>query len=256
MGGGGFSVEPDTPALDDYVLTLSPSDEPRICLLPTAGGDADDQIMRFQAVFGDKRCHPSHVSLFRLGPQPLPLRETILSQDIVYVGGGSLRNLLAIWRAHGLDGILREAWTRGIVLCGLSAGSMCWFQAGVTKSAGAPETVAGLGFLPGSNSVHYDGEPDRRPVYLEAVASSTIPPGFGVDDGVGLLFAGTKLVEAVSSRPDARAYFVTPSATGGAVESALVPRFLGAADNPDRSVPFDIAEFRLARGARRAGEGR
>jgi len=254
MGGGGFSVEPDNPALDDYILSLSRAPEPRICLLPTAGGDADEQIVRFQATFGDKQCRPCHVSLFRLGQKPVPLRETILRQEIIYVGGGSLRNLLAIWRAHGLDRILREAWERGVVLAGLSAGSMCWFQAGVTKSAGVPETYGGLGLLAGSNSVHYDAQPDRRPVYLNAVAERRIPPGYGVDDGVGLLFVGPDLVETVSSRADARAYWVMPDGRGGVRETEVVPRFLGAAENPERSVPFDISEYRLARSARRLGD--
>ncbi len=138
MGGGGFTMEPGNPALDDYVLTLAPAREPRICLLPTAGGDSEDQIRRFHATFGDQLCEPTHVSLFRLGTRPVPLREHLLAQDVIYVGGGSMVNLLALWRAHGLDAILREAWQAGIVLAGLSAGSMCWFEWGITKSAGAP----------------------------------------------------------------------------------------------------------------------
>ena len=192
MGGGGFTMEPENPALDDYVRTLAPAREPRICLLPTAGGDSEDQIRRFHTAFSDKLCEPTHISLFRLGTHPVPLREHLLAQDIIYVGGGSMINLLALWRAHGLDEILREAWQSGIVLAGLSAGSMCWFEWGVTKSVGAPMPARGLGFLPGSNSVHYDGEPERRPVYLSSVASGAIPPGWAVDDGAGLLFRGAR----------------------------------------------------------------
>ena len=132
----------------------------------------------------------------------MPLREHLLAQDIIYVGGGSMINLLALWRAHGLDEILREAWQAGIVLAGLSAGSMCWFEWGVTKSIGRPTLARGLGFLPGSNSVHYDGEPERRPVYLDGGrAAARSRPGWGVDDGAGLLFRGTRLAEAVASRP-------------------------------------------------------
>ena len=168
MGGGGFTMEPENPALDDYVRTLPRAREPRICLLPTAGGDSEDQIRRFHTAFSGKLCEPTHVSLFRLGQHPVPLREHLLGQDIIYVGGGSMINLLALWRAHGLDRILREAWQSGIVLAGLSAGSMCWFEWGVTKSAGAPVPARGLGFLPGSNSVHHDGEPERRPVQQPA----------------------------------------------------------------------------------------
>lgn len=252
MGGGGFSMEPDNPALDDYVLSLSSAPEPRICLLPTAGGDSDEQIMRFQATFADKPCRPTALSLFRLGQHPRPLAQTLLDQDIVYVGGGSMRNLLAIWREHELDRVLAEAWRRGVVLCGLSAGSMCWFQYGISKSGGAPSPVGGLGLLPGSNSVHYDGEPERRPVYLREVAAGRIPAGYGVDDGVGLLFAGTELAETVCSRADARAYRVERGPDGGAGETEIEPRWLGATDNRERSVPFDISEFRLASSARRA----
>jgi dipeptidase E len=113
MGGGGFTMEPGNPALDDYVRTLAPAREPRICLLPTAGGDSEDQIRRFQATFGDQLCEPTHISLFRLGSRPVPLREHLLAQDVIYVGGGSMINLLALWRAHGLDEILREAWQGG-----------------------------------------------------------------------------------------------------------------------------------------------
>ena len=161
-------MDPANPALDDYVRTLPPAREPRICLLPTAGGDSVDQIRRFYAAFGDQLCETSSVSLFRLGTHPVPLREHLLAQDVIYVGGGSLVNLLALWRAHGVDAILREAWQAGIVLAGLSAGSMCWFEHGVTKSGGAPAPAPALGFLPGSNSVHYDGEPERRPVFRDA----------------------------------------------------------------------------------------
>jgi len=205
MGGGGFTMEPENPALDDYVRTLAPAREPRICLLPTAGGDSEDQIRRFHAAFGEQLCVPTHVSLFRLGSNPVPLRDHLLAQDVIYVGGGSMVNLLALWHAHALDEILREAWQAGIVLAGLSAGSMCWFEWGVTKSVGRPTPTRGLGFLPGSNSVHYDGEPERRPLYLDAVARGEIPAGWGVGDGAGLLFRGTRLAEVVASRPGARA---------------------------------------------------
>ena len=178
MGGGGFTMEPGNPALDDYVRSLAPAREPRICLLPTAGGDSQDQILRFHAAFDDQLCEPTHVSLFRLGSRPMPLRDHLLHQDVIYVGGGSMVNLLALWRAHGLDDVLREAWQAGIVLAGLSAGSMCWFEYGVTTSTGRPGLTRGLGFLPGSNSVHYDGEPERRPFYLDAVARGAAQPGW------------------------------------------------------------------------------
>ena len=208
IGGGGFSARPGNPELDRYVLEQATSSTPRICLLPTASGDPDDQIQRFYRAFHDRDCVPSHLSLFRLGARPVDVRKRLLSQDIIYVGGGSLANMLAIWRVHKLDEILYEAWRREIVLCGISAGSMCWFRAGVTKSHGAPQAVDGLGFLPYTNSVHWNSEPERRIVFLGSIRSGALRPGFAVDDGTALLFAGTELVEGVRTQRSAGAWFV------------------------------------------------
>jgi peptidase E len=240
MGGGGFTMEPDNPALDDYVLSLADAPEPRICLLPTASGDGEGQIRQFHATFGARACEPSHIALFRLGRRPVPLRETLLGQDIVYVGGGSMLGLLAVWRALGLDSILRECWEAGVVLAGLSAGAMCWFEWGVSTSLGSPAPARGLGFLPGSLSVHADGEPDRLPVYRGAVAAGTVPPGWAADDGAGLLFRGCALAEAVSSRPRAGALRVEPGA-----ETRVRPRVLGRRDRVGPAP--EIAEFRRVR---------
>ncbi|MDX6677564.1 MAG: hypothetical protein QOE31_1616 [Solirubrobacteraceae bacterium] len=247
MGGGGFTMEPANPALDDFVLTLARSREPRILFLPTASGDPNAQIHAFRATFGDRACRPLHVSLFRLEQQPHDLRELILSQDIVYVGGGSMRNLLAIWREHAIDALLREAWESGVVLAGLSAGAMCWFAHGITRSAGSPVPAAGLGFLPGSMTVHCDGDPTRLPVLLDAIARGVLPDGYAVDDGVGLLFDGEQLVRVVSSRPSARAYRVQRSGSA-AIRTAIEPELLrGPAYGWQRDVPADIREFRAAR---------
>ena len=138
-----------------------------------------------------------------------------------------MRNLLAIWRAHGLDEILAEAWERGIVLAGLSAGAMCWFEGGVTRSSGPPEAIAGLGLLPGSLSVHADGEPERLPAFLDAVRRGVLPGGWAADDGVGLLFRGTRLERCVSSRPGAGA-FRCDAVEGELVRARLEPELLGA----------------------------
>src|SRR4051794_6525496 len=225
MGGGGFTMEPDNPALDDYVLSLTGAPAPRICLLPTASGDGEAQIRQFHATFGARVCEPSHIALFRLGRRPVPLRETLLAQDIVYVGGGSLLGLLAVWRALGLDAILRECWQAGVVLAGLSAGAMCWFEWGISTSLGHPVPARGLGLLPGSLSVHADGEPAPPPVDRPAVAEQVVPSGWAADDGAGLLFRGTRLAEVVSSRPQARALRVEPDG-----ESVVVPRRLSRRD--------------------------
>src|SRR3954462_5214016 len=213
MGGGGFSASPGDPALDRYLLDVAERPQPRICLLPTASGDPEGQIQRFSRPYHALPCEPTHLSLFRLGTKPVDLRTLLLGQDVIYAGGGSLLNLLAIWRAHGVDAILREAWTRGVVLGGISAGSMCWFSAGVTKGHGVPRAVEGLGLLAASNSVHHSSEPERRPCFPHAGAREMAPPGYAVDDGAGLLFAGGELVEAVSARPGAGAWWV--DADGG-----------------------------------------
>ena len=247
MGGGGFTMEPANPALDDFILTLATAREPRILFLPTASGDPNAQISAFRATFGDRACRPLQLSLFRLEHQPVDLRELILSQDIVYVGGGSMRNLLAIWREHGIDLLLREAWQEGVVLAGISAGAMCWFQHGITRSAGSPAPAAGLGFLPGSMSVHCDGDPTRLPVFLDAIARGVLPDGYAADDGVGLLFDDDQLVRVVSSRPDARAYRVQ-RAGSGAIRTVIEPELLAAPPaGLWRDVPADIREFRAER---------
>ena len=247
MGGGGFTAEPGNPALDDFILSLAAEREPRILFLPTASGDPNTQMAAFRATFGARACQPRQLSLFRLEDEPADLRELILSQHVVYVGGGSMRNLLAIWREHGLDAILREAWEGGVVLAGLSAGAMCWFEHGITCSTGRPLPASGLGFLPGSLSVHYDGQPERRPVFLEAVARGVIPAGYGADDGVGLLFEGTELVRVVASRPATRAYRVAVG-EGSAVEVVLEPELLPPGGRArECGVPEDIREFRAER---------
>jgi dipeptidase E len=226
MGGGGFTMEPGNPLLDDFVLSLTDAQQPRVLFLPTASGDTTAQINAFQARFADRFCVHEHLALFRLHDNRRPLAQIVLEQDIVYVGGGSMRNLLAIWRAHGLDELLVRAWRTGTVLAGLSAGAMCWFQGGVTRSSGAPEPLAGLGLLDGSLTVHADGEPERLPVWLAAVRAGTLPGGWALDDGVGLLFDGTQMTRVVSSRPGAGAQRVDQVA-GELVRHRIEPELLG-----------------------------
>jgi dipeptidase E len=248
MGGGGFTATPGDPALDELVLQLAGKPVPRILFLPTASGDPRDQIGRFHAAFGDRPCEPDVLSLFRLADVRRPLRDIVLSQDVVYVGGGSMRNLLAIWRVHGLDRLLRDAWERGVVLAGLSAGAMCWFEGGVTTSSGDPEPTAGLGLLPGSLSVHADAHPARRFVYLRAVAEGLLPPGWLVDDGVALLFRDMALERVVGARTGARASRVEVI-DGRAVETAIEPDVIAPVP---RGVSADVRELRAMRyGSRR-----
>jgi peptidase E len=194
-----------SPRFDDLVLSLA---GPRVCFLPTASGDESGQLVRFYERFGP-RAEASHVSF-----HPWPrrdLRDHVLAQDAVYVSGGSTVNALAIWRAHGFDEVLREAWERGILMCGWSAGMLCWFEAGVTDSFGPElrELRDGLAFLPGSACPHYDSEEARRPVYRELVERG-FPPGYAADDGAALYFEGTALAEVVAAVPGARAYRIRP----------------------------------------------
>ncbi|HEY1689532.1 MAG TPA: peptidase E [Solirubrobacteraceae bacterium] len=243
MGGGGFTMEPSNPLLDDFVLSLSDKRDPRILFLPTASGDTTAQITSFYSRYGGRPCVPRHLSLFRLAELDRPLAEVILAQEIIYVSGGSMRNLLAIWRAHRLDELLGEAWRRGTVLAGLSAGAMCWFEGGITCSSGAPEPIDGLGLIKGSLTVHADGEPKRLPVWLECLQQGTLPGGWAADDGVGLLFEGERLARIVSSRPGASAQHVDAVA-GELVRTRLTPELLGVSGPSRFAIDDDVAELR------------
>ena len=230
LGGGGFSMEREGSLLDDYILSLLETPRPRVCFLPTASGDADHYVVRFYRRFSPA-CDASHVSLFRrdqgTGGVEDDLAAHLLSQDLIYVGGGNMLSMLGAWRAHGLDAILRRAWRRGIVMCGPSAGSLCWFEQALSAFHGAPRPVRGLGLLPYSNCVHYDAEPARREEYHRAVADG-MSAGFAVEDGVGLHFRGTRLERVVSSRPDGRAFHVERR-RGRVREEPLETEYLGAA---------------------------
>jgi dipeptidase E len=227
FGGGGFSMEAGNPLLDDYVLGLTSSTRPKVCFLPTASGDADHYVVRFYRAFAASRCEPSHVTLFRRERERVhDVRAHLLSQDLIYVGGGSLISMLGVWRAHGIDELLREAWEAGVVLCGLSAGSLCWFAEALTAFHGAPRRVRGLGLLPFSNCVHYRDEPERRGEYHRFVGDG-MRPGYAADDGAALHFRGEQLHRVISSRPQARAYRVEP--VGGEIaETVLETAYLGA----------------------------
>ena len=206
LGGHGDTLD-QTRTLMHHVLSLTGKERPRVLYVPTAVGDSAEAIVAFH-----ERCQGlgelQHLRFFPWPPREL--RELVLSQDAISIGGGSTANMLAIWRVHGFDLILREAWERGVVLSGASAGMICWFEAGVTDSFG-PHLDGmddGLGFLAGSACPHYDGEPMRRPRYRELVEGG-FPAGLAADDGVGLHFVGTELHEVVTCRPGAAAYRMT-----------------------------------------------
>ena len=230
FGGGGFSMEAGNPLLDDYVLGLTGAERPRVCFMPSASGDADHYIVRFYRAFPADRCEASHISLFRREQGPEDLRAHLLSQDLIYVGGGSVISLLGVWCAHGIDAILREAWEQGVVLCGLSAGSLCWFADAVTGFHGAPRPVEGLGLLPFSNCVHYEPRSSRRRTYHDLLRAG-MRPGYAAEDGAALHFVGDELRRVVASRPEARGYRL--DAVGDrVVEMRIATTYLGASDAP------------------------
>jgi peptidase E len=218
---GGLSWEDDERRrLEDYWLGLTGRERPRVLVVPTAVADDAEATLGLFAQLAD-RAELSYVSFFPWPPESL--REFALGVDAIYVSGGNTANALAIWRVHGFDAVLREAWEQGVVLAGWSAGMICWFEAGVTDSFG-PQLEGmrdGLGFLPGSACPHYDGEAERRPVYQRLVREG-FPPGLAADDCVALRFEGTELAEVVSARAGSGAYRVTAAA-----EEPMEPRLLG-----------------------------
>jgi peptidase E len=205
---GGLGEDDEARQLVRHALSLTGKERPRVCLVPTATNELPEYTVRFyENLSGVADC--SHISFF---PWPRDdLREHVLAQDLIFVSGGNTANLLAIWRAHGFDEIIRAAWEQGTVLAGSSAGMICWFEAGVTDSFG-PQLEGmrdGLGFLPGSACPHYDGEEQRRPVYTRLVANG-FPPGVAADDSVGLHYVGTELSQVLTTREGSRAYRVEP----------------------------------------------
>jgi dipeptidase E len=232
IGGGGFSMEPENPLLDDFVLGLARrtrrlgAKRPRIAFVATASGDNDYYIRRFFQAFAPPRADATHLRFFERTERDL--RAFALAQDVIYVGGGSTANLLAIWRLHGFDRVLRAAWNAGVVLAGISAGAICWFEAGITDSFGPPFRALhdGLGFLRGSCCPHFDGEKERRPVLHRSLRRG-FPAGLALDEGAAAHFVGARLNEVVTSRPEARALRVAMRA-GRVSEVPLNVIYLGA----------------------------
>jgi dipeptidase E len=228
FGGGGFSMEWGNSLLDDYVLALTGAVRPKVCFLPTASGDADHYVVRFYRAFPASRCEASHISLFRRETGVEDPRRHLLDQDVIYVGGGSLVSLLGTWRAHGIDDYLREAWESGVILCGGSAGALCWFGDSLSGfHEGPARQIGALGLLPYSIAVHYHEEKGRREGFIDAISSGQMPAGYGAGDSAALHFVGDELTAVVSSQPMARAAYVARGKDGIAVEHELPVRYLG-----------------------------
>lgn len=201
-------MEPRNKRLDRYILQQAGKATPRICFIGTASGDSKSYIQRFYNCFNALDCVPTHLSLFK--PNFDNLETFILSQDIVYVGGGNTRNMLVLWKEWGLDKILKKAYDKGIILSGLSAGSICWFEDGNTDPINEPlYTIPCLGFIKGSHCPHYDGEEKRRPAYHQLIKEGKAKPGYAMDDGAAIHFINGEPKTIVSSRKKAKAYKVT-----------------------------------------------
>lgn len=198
-------------------------------MLPTANEPDLRWVLEAHRMLAETPCVSSHLTLF---PQPnvADPAALLLAQDLILVGGGSVANMLAVWRAHGLDSVLRTAWERGIVLAGVSAGAICWFESGTTDSFG-PELRPfrdGLALLPGSYSPHYRFEPSRRPTFQRLVADGTLPAGLACDDGAAVHFVDGELAEVVAEEADTGGYRVIPDGRGGCVETPVPARLLPA----------------------------
>ena len=212
-----------------YGLHITGKSAPKLCFLGTAGGDATEWTTSFYTACMGSNVSPSHVNLFPM-PNVLDVRKHVLEQDMIWVGGGSVANLLAVWRVHGLDEILREAWENGIVLGGISAGSICWHTGGTTDSFGEElrPVTNGLGFLPYANGVHYDSEARRRPLFQQLIADGTLSEGYATDDGVALHYRDRKLHKVIADTPDKYAYHVMKTGGGGVKETRLEAELLSS----------------------------
>ena len=224
IGGGGFLAEPRNLALEKYIVDQTRKDRPKVLMIATARGDAADYVEKFHAAFGQIGAETQHLAFFDRTPD---IRALVLAQDAIFVGGGNTKSMLAVWRDWGLPDILREAYERGIVLGGQSAGAICWFEQGVTDSwADRLRPLDCMGVLPGSCCPHYDGEIERRPAYHALVKSGDLKPGYAIEDTVAAHFSNGKLERVVAKKAGAKAYYVSADAgviREDAIEVALLP---------------------------------
>lgn len=205
LGGGGFSQEPDNPALDQYILNQCNKPNPKICFLPTASAESQEYIVKFYNAFSHYRCKPSYLSLFRL--PTADLKDFLLDKDILYVGGGNTRSMLALWREWKVNIFLREAYEAGVILAGISAGGNCWFEQCTTDSVpGRIDVLNCLGLIEGSITPHYDAEVERKPALYQLLLENKIQPGYAADNSAALHFIDGTFHQAVRSIPTAKAY--------------------------------------------------
>jgi peptidase E/ketosteroid isomerase-like protein len=227
LGGGGFSEPGDNLLLDEYILLQTNKSKPRVLFLPTAGGDHEDYIAKFYNAYKKFNCKPTHLELSKK-PDPIKkIEQLVLSQDMIFAGGGSPRFLMQIWRKSKMDKIIKKAWQKGIVLSGMSAGAICWFEDGFKNPKDDIwRRISCLGFLEGSFCPHYDKRGELRKAYRKMISANEISPGYGVEDGVALHYIGTELKYVVSSSPSAKAFYVRKSGFR-VTEKEISPAYLG-----------------------------
>jgi dipeptidase E len=226
LGGGGFLMENRHSPIDQYLLRLTGKARPRICFVSTAGGDLPEAIEKFYEAYGALDCEPCHLAFFRNpvpGAVPLAnIAETLLAMDAIFVGGGNTRSALAVWREWGLHDIFQRALATGVLLSGVSAGAICWFESGLTDAiwGAGLQPLRCLGFLGGACSVHFHSEPGRRDKLHEGVQARLFTEAIGIDDYAGVLYEDGRIARVLSWRRGATAYRVT-SREGRVLEEAL-----------------------------------
>lgn len=207
MGGGGFTRENPSLKLERYILAQTNKTNPKVCFLAQASAEDNEYTLKFFETFLKLGAEPSKVSLF--GRVEDKWKQQLLNQDLIYVGGGNTKTMLAIWREWGLDNILHQAYEKGIVLSGLSAGAICWFEQAITDSVWPLGALTGLKLLKGSCCPHFDSEPERRPTFIKKVNSREVLPGIALEDGVAAHYINGNLKWIYSESPDKKAYYIT-----------------------------------------------
>ena len=224
LGGGMFSMEPDNGLLDKYILDLVPKERPKICFMGTASHDGKEYLDMFHNFFKNQQCEPSHLSLTH---PPKDIEAFIMDKDIIHVGGGNTTLIIDTWKKFGVDKIMKKAWEDGIILTGMSAGAICWFDDGITNpSPGVLTRLPCLGLLNGSFCPHYDDRAELKSAFHKLILEGVIEEGFGVEDGAAVHFVGNEPIRVVTSRPGVTAYKVR-KIRNKIVETAMKPVYLG-----------------------------
>ena len=218
IGGGGFGRNPNERIIEEYILNVSDANVPKVVFIPTASAEDKAYIVNFYACFNKLNCIASHITFFERTPR---LDGIMNNVDVIYVGGGNTKSMLAIWQDWKFDKLLTKAYERGAILAGVSAGAICWFEQGITDSwASSLNILDCLGFLPGSCCPHYDSETSRRPIFHKFLEEGKSKPGYAIEDGAVLHFKDRQLYKALMFMKDAKAYFVEVK-DNGIIENPL-----------------------------------